>query len=164
MDDRPLTNPKRRKLAAQVCRLVLEVVLCAGAVDVGDVKGRRRAETRIYHHREHALQPGRADCAARRSDRVGQQGSVSPHGGPDTQVFDSRSIEPNASWTYVASKAGDYAYTCSFHPTMKARPLSCKKPLVRAVEAHSPDHEGMPHYCAVNILRPAEQSRRPPDA
>ncbi|MGH8137604.1 MAG: cupredoxin domain-containing protein [Steroidobacteraceae bacterium] len=39
----------------------------------------------------------------------------------DTKAFDSGSIEPNASWTYVARKAGEYAYVCSLHPTMKAR-------------------------------------------
>ena len=35
--------------------------------------------------------------------------------------FDSGSIDANKSWTYVASEPGDYAYVCSFHPTMKGR-------------------------------------------
>jgi plastocyanin len=35
------------------------------------------------------------------------------------KAFDSRSIAANASWTYVARKPGDYAYACTFHPTMK---------------------------------------------
>jgi plastocyanin len=35
-------------------------------------------------------------------------------------VFDSKSIAPNASWRYTARKKGAYAYTCTFHPTMKA--------------------------------------------
>ena len=34
-------------------------------------------------------------------------------------AFESGSIAAGASWTYVASKAGEYAYGCSFHPTMK---------------------------------------------
>ena len=38
----------------------------------------------------------------------------------DTKAFDSQSIGPNASWTYVARKSGEYAYGCTFHPTMKA--------------------------------------------
>ena len=33
--------------------------------------------------------------------------------------FDSGSIAANASWTYVASKAGEYPYGCTFHPSMK---------------------------------------------
>lgn len=35
-----------------------------------------------------------------------------------SKAFDSGSIAANASWTYVASKTGEYAYGCSFHPTM----------------------------------------------
>jgi plastocyanin len=34
-------------------------------------------------------------------------------------AFDSGSIGAGASWTYVAGKAGEYAYGCTFHPTMK---------------------------------------------
>lgn len=33
--------------------------------------------------------------------------------------FDSGSIAQSASWSYVAGKAGDFTYTCQFHPTMK---------------------------------------------
>jgi len=38
-----------------------------------------------------------------------------------SKAFDSRSIAPNTSWTYVARKPGDYDYTCTFHPTMKGK-------------------------------------------
>lgn len=34
-------------------------------------------------------------------------------------AFDSKSIAAGASWKYKARKAGDYAYTCTFHPNMK---------------------------------------------
>lgn len=37
------------------------------------------------------------------------------------KTFDSGSIAANASWRYVASKRGDYAYGCTFHPTMKGK-------------------------------------------
>lgn len=36
-----------------------------------------------------------------------------------SHAFDSGSIAAGASWTYVAGKGGEYAYGCSFHPTMK---------------------------------------------
>ena len=36
-----------------------------------------------------------------------------------SKMFDSRSIAADASWSYVANKRGDYAYGCTFHPTMK---------------------------------------------
>jgi len=38
-----------------------------------------------------------------------------------SKAFDSHNIEPNASWTYVTRKPGEYAYVCALHPTMKAR-------------------------------------------
>jgi plastocyanin len=39
----------------------------------------------------------------------------------DDKTFDSKEIAANASWTYVAGKAGEYPYGCTLHPTMKAR-------------------------------------------
>jgi plastocyanin len=36
-----------------------------------------------------------------------------------SHAFDSGSIAASSSWTYVASKPGEYAYGCTFHPTMK---------------------------------------------
>jgi plastocyanin len=35
-------------------------------------------------------------------------------------TFDSTSIPAGASWSFVAAEAGTFAYTCAFHPTMKA--------------------------------------------
>jgi len=39
----------------------------------------------------------------------------------DNKAFDSKEIAANASWTYVASKPGEYPYGCSLHPTMHAK-------------------------------------------
>ena len=36
-----------------------------------------------------------------------------------TKSFDSGGIAADASWSYVAANGGDYAYGCTFHPTMK---------------------------------------------
>jgi plastocyanin len=36
------------------------------------------------------------------------------------KVFDSGSIDAGSSWTYRAAAAGEYAYSCTLHPTMKA--------------------------------------------
>lgn len=33
--------------------------------------------------------------------------------------FDSHEIAPDASWTYVARKAGEYHYVCTLHVPMK---------------------------------------------
>lgn len=34
--------------------------------------------------------------------------------------FDSHEIAPGKSWKYTATKKGEFAYVCIFHPTMKA--------------------------------------------
>jgi plastocyanin len=34
--------------------------------------------------------------------------------------FDSQIIQAEKSWKFTASKKGEFAYTCTFHPTMKA--------------------------------------------
>ncbi len=37
------------------------------------------------------------------------------------KAFDSRAIGATASWRYQPIKPGEYAYGCSFHPTMKGQ-------------------------------------------
>jgi plastocyanin len=34
--------------------------------------------------------------------------------------FDSKTIQAGDSWNYRVTKKGEFAYTCTFHPTMKA--------------------------------------------
>ena len=38
----------------------------------------------------------------------------------NADIFDSKLIAPNTSWRFTARKAGDFAYVCTYHPTMKA--------------------------------------------
>lgn len=35
--------------------------------------------------------------------------------------FDSRGIPAGKSWTFRPAKKGEFAYICSFHPTMRAK-------------------------------------------
>jgi plastocyanin len=58
----------------------------------------------------------------RRGDRiVWVNKDLFPHTATaDGKVFDSGTIAANASWSYVASRPGEYSYGCTFHPTMKA--------------------------------------------
>ena len=42
-----------------------------------------------------------------------------PHTATSKPSFDSGSIDAGASWSYVASQAGEFQYVCRFHPTMK---------------------------------------------
>jgi plastocyanin len=34
--------------------------------------------------------------------------------------FDSKDIQADKSWKFTTRKTGDFAYICTFHPTMKA--------------------------------------------
>lgn len=43
-----------------------------------------------------------------------------PHTVTAAGVFDSHSLAPQASWSWVARKPGRYDYVCTLHPTMKA--------------------------------------------
>jgi plastocyanin len=42
-----------------------------------------------------------------------------PHTVTATHGFDSKSIAAGASWRYRATQAGEFPYTCTFHPNMK---------------------------------------------
>lgn len=42
-----------------------------------------------------------------------------PHTVTAPGKFDSHDIPPGGSWKYVARVAGEYAYICKLHPTMK---------------------------------------------
>jgi len=44
-----------------------------------------------------------------------------PHTATAARVFDSGSIAADGSWSYTAAKSGEYAYSCTFHPTMKGK-------------------------------------------
>jgi len=43
-----------------------------------------------------------------------------PHTATADRTFDSKSIAAGHSWSYVASKSGEFAYVCTLHPGMKA--------------------------------------------
>jgi plastocyanin len=42
-----------------------------------------------------------------------------PHTVTAKGVFDSHNIAASRSWKYTARKAGEFAYICTLHPTMK---------------------------------------------
>jgi plastocyanin len=44
---------------------------------------------------------------------------VMPHTATAARGFDSRSVAPNAKWTYRATQAGEFPYICTLHPNMK---------------------------------------------
>ena len=44
-----------------------------------------------------------------------------PHTATAKGTFDSGPVAADASWSWVADKAGSFDYVCTLHPTMKAR-------------------------------------------
>ena len=61
------------------------------------------------------------DLAVKSGDRITWVNKdLFPHTATaDAKAFDSHSIAPTGTWTWVAGKPGTYTYTCTFHPTMK---------------------------------------------
>jgi plastocyanin len=43
---------------------------------------------------------------------------IVPHTVTAAGVFDSQSMTNKQEWRYTATKAGEYSYGCTFHPTM----------------------------------------------
>jgi plastocyanin len=47
---------------------------------------------------------------------------IVPHTATDRgKAFDSGSIDPGASWSYVANRKGTYSYYCAYHPNTKGK-------------------------------------------
>ncbi|HEX8720738.1 MAG TPA: cupredoxin family copper-binding protein [Pyrinomonadaceae bacterium] len=53
---------------------------------------------------------------------VWKNADVVPHTATDRgKSFDSGSIEPGGSWSYVANRKGTYFYYCAYHPNTKGK-------------------------------------------
>ena len=63
------------------------------------------------------------ELTVQRGDRVvWMNKDLFPHTATaSAKSFDSGNLLPNASWTYVARSPGEYAYACTFHPTMQGK-------------------------------------------
>jgi plastocyanin len=45
---------------------------------------------------------------------------ITPHTATSAPLFDSGSIDSDKSWRHTFTKPGNFPYTCTFHPEMKA--------------------------------------------
>jgi plastocyanin len=45
---------------------------------------------------------------------------ITPHTATSAPLFDSGSIDPDKSWQHTFTEPGNFPYTCTFHPEMKA--------------------------------------------
>jgi plastocyanin len=75
---------------------------------------------------QHVASAGRLDGRVRLAVTVKRGDSVVwinedpfPHTVTAAGAFDSKSIAADGSWKYRPLRAGEFAYTCTFHPNMK---------------------------------------------
>ena len=101
--------------AAAAAALALTALALAGAASRGAEQA--AAHTVVIENMQYTP----AQLSVRRGERiVWVNRDLFPHTATaQGKAFDSGSIAANASWSYVASKSGTYAYGCTFHPTMK---------------------------------------------
>jgi plastocyanin len=115
------TTRKRRRFLAHACGIALAGALAAAIAASSAPEPRARPSTHVVTIEGMRFNPD--TLTVQRGDRVVWiNKDLFPHTATAAaKTFDSGSIAPNASWTYVVRKAGEYAYGCTFHPTMKGR-------------------------------------------
>lgn len=99
------------------------LLACATALPVAAAGEKPSAAPATHVVRVENMQFNPPSLSVRRGDRiVWVNKDLFPHTvTSDTKAFDSRDIAPSASWTYRADRPGEYAYSCAYHPTMKAQ-------------------------------------------
>ena len=103
---------------------VLAVMVCATAVAAcapsRETSERPRPRTHTVNMEGMVFQP--ASITVTEGDAiVWVNNDLVPHSATSADAgFDSQVIAARASWRHVMDRKGDFAYICSFHPTMKA--------------------------------------------
>jgi plastocyanin len=109
----------RALLAPAVSLLFFGSLVVSGA---GSRMSQASGTPQTHHITIEAMRFNPETLTVRRGDRViWINKDPFPHTTTADKAFDSHSIEPNASWSYVAVKPGDYDYECTLHPTMKGK-------------------------------------------
>lgn len=91
-------------------RLAAAALLCGAAAAAAGATHTVTIENMVYT-------PAR--LVVQRGDRiVWVNKDLFPHTATGA-AFNSGSIPVGGSWSYTVQKSGDYAYGCTFHPTMK---------------------------------------------
>jgi plastocyanin len=105
-----------RRALAHAGRFLLVAMIAAPAASCA----RRPALHRVTMQRV-AFEPAALGVAAGDTVEWDNRDLV-PHTTTATSgAWDSKVIEPNASWRTVIAARGDQAYACTLHPTMKGR-------------------------------------------
>ena len=94
----------------------LAVVLCIVGLAASDGAGRKTHTVTIEGMRflPEVLTVSSGDTIVWVNKDLVPHTATSKDGG-----FDSKTIQAGESWKYTAATKGDFAYICTFHPTMK---------------------------------------------
>jgi plastocyanin len=103
-------------MSARLC-----IVLCLGFLACGS----KAREPQVHQVEIRAMQFVPSELAVAVGDTiVWTNMDIVPHtvtsSTPSVAVFDSQSIANKQRWQYQVTTAGDHAYVCTFHPTMRA--------------------------------------------
>ena len=97
--------------------VTLGLIVCAIVVVAGD---QRKAKTHTITIEGMRFQP-EVLTVSPGDTIVWVNKDIVPHTATSkTGGFDSKDIQVDKSWKYTVRNKGDFAYICTFHPTMKA--------------------------------------------
>jgi plastocyanin len=113
------SHPRRTQLPLLPCAAVLVGAL--SALPAGAAPAAHAHRTYLVVIEDMRFTP--AVLSIRRGDRVVWiNKDLFPHTvTADARNFESGDIAATRSWSYHATSAGEYAYSCRFHPGMKGR-------------------------------------------
>jgi plastocyanin len=100
----------------RVSRLLLVFVVVVSVAACGSKKPSPKilhVDIRGMHYEPDALAVSVGDTVEWTND------DLVPHS-VTSSSFDSKAIAPHHTWSYIATKGGDFAYNCTFHPIMVA--------------------------------------------
>ena|SRR5690349_14057312 len=104
---------------AVLCLAALSAALSAAHADTSKIADRVTHVITVAN-----MQFSPQTLTVRRGDRiVWMNKDLFPHTATaDSKVFDSQQIVSEGSWAYVVdAEPGHYAYSCTYHPTMKGK-------------------------------------------
>ena len=115
----PAVVHEQGKLIVRIATLVaaLSLIVCTMGAAAGD---QSQAKDAHGDDRGHAISARGADRRTRRHDRVGQQGPGSSHGDVEGRQLRFEGHSGRQVLEVHDPENGDFAYICTFHPTMKA--------------------------------------------
>jgi plastocyanin len=112
------SRPYRAKMrAARYLSIALLILALSPGLPVADARGKTRTVAlRGMNYLPATVVVNAGDTVVWKNE------DVVPHTATDRRKnFDSGSIAPGASWSYVANKKGTYFYYCAFHPNTKGK-------------------------------------------